>query len=224
MTMFLRSEIDMIISDMIVVPRENRPLVQERVKRLQKLGFPAGINVGSGRRPNYSVTSLFQSVLAWKLFDLGQTPERVIEVLTPNWREIAAGIGQAVVDPNRGLLLAIRPFGLDNLRGLGTELRVLATIKEVLHTTRSAGAIMRVEDLAAFAGAGKWPFDQVTFISIDRMVERTLRSIAALRGADVEEDVRAELQTWNVTTWKRQAASAKGRVEESSSPARRLSI
>lgn len=66
------------------IRHESRSAFAHRLKHLQRLGFPAGINTGRGRAATYSVGHLFQWALALELFQFGLTPERAVNVLQQN--------------------------------------------------------------------------------------------------------------------------------------------
>lgn len=69
-----------------------------RLKQLQRLGFPPGVNVGRGTKVGYRTTELFQLVTAFELINAGLPAAHATTIVTENWREFAAGYS-AVVAP-----------------------------------------------------------------------------------------------------------------------------
>jgi hypothetical protein len=68
-----------------------RSAFSSRLKHLQKLKFPPGINTGRGRAATYSVGHLFLLGVALELNQLGLSPERAADVITRNLRQVAEG-------------------------------------------------------------------------------------------------------------------------------------
>lgn len=67
-----------------------------RIKQLQRLGFPSGINIGRGVKMAYSAEHLFQLATAFELIDIGLTAQTATTVTAQNWTGISAAFGYAV--------------------------------------------------------------------------------------------------------------------------------
>ena len=55
--------------------------LRPRLKHFQRLGFPEGVNPGTGRVALYGVKQIFQLALAMELTALGLMPERITKLL-----------------------------------------------------------------------------------------------------------------------------------------------
>jgi hypothetical protein len=68
---------------------------RSRIKQLQRLQFPSGVNIGRGVRMSYSATHLFQLVSAFELIGLGLPAAQATKAVEDRWTEFAAGYGLA---------------------------------------------------------------------------------------------------------------------------------
>ncbi len=55
--------------------------LRARLKHLQRLGFPSGVNTGRGRAARYGPREIIHLLAAFELLQLGMTPERAAEIL-----------------------------------------------------------------------------------------------------------------------------------------------
>lgn len=71
------------------IPDDKRSAFASRLKHLQKLGFPPGINTGRGVAATYNAAHLYLLGLALELSQLGLNPERATRVIAENVHSIA---------------------------------------------------------------------------------------------------------------------------------------
>lgn len=104
-----------------------------RIKQLQRLGFPPGVNVGRGTKFDYSIENFLQLAIAFELMNCGLTGKLVTDIVVEHWSKIAAGIWVAHErDPNalwstKGLPdihLDLEVRGLKNSDGKFSRVRI----------------------------------------------------------------------------------------------------
>jgi hypothetical protein len=76
-----------------------RSAFANRLKHLQRLGFPEGVNTGRGRAATYLPEHVFLIAVALQLNEFGITPERAIKLISNSMGRIADGVMQAI-DPD----------------------------------------------------------------------------------------------------------------------------
>ena len=187
---------------------DKRSAFSYRLKHLQKLGFPPGINTGRGRAATYTVGHLFLLGVALELNQLGLNPERAVGVIEENMLDIAQGGMMAAREgPPDGsfelpFLLYFVPAGLSDLtipsRG-GTDLASATFHYGGLGVARESfeawfkGGLSRVAflslstliyDLASYS-RGQPPRPITDFY--DEMIEWAERQIATEGGGDGDD-------------------------------------
>lgn len=131
MTPLSRAAIVRLLGHLHNVPPAREGALIGRLQHLQRMNFPRGVNVGSGKRAEYNLPSIVKLLLAFELMQFGLGPERVKGVLNYlRWGPIAwlggrAGRALATgIDPReaedgtydlQGDLLALDPKGLVSL-------------------------------------------------------------------------------------------------------------
>lgn len=71
---------------------EGADTFRSRIKQLQRLGFPAGVNIGRGEKMAYSADHLLQMVTAFELIGGTQIPAKsATDLVTRHWRSFAVG-------------------------------------------------------------------------------------------------------------------------------------
>lgn len=70
--------------------------LRARIKQLQKLQFPPGVNVGRGTKMAYNGTHLFQLISAFELINVGLPAATATGMVVTNWRVFEAGYGRAI--------------------------------------------------------------------------------------------------------------------------------
>lgn len=74
---------------------------RSRIKQLQRLQFPPGVNVGRGARAEYNAESLFQLVLAFELISCGQPALTACKLVERHWQQFAAGFALAALQERK---------------------------------------------------------------------------------------------------------------------------
>jgi hypothetical protein len=74
---------------------DKRAAFAARLKHLQRLGFPPGVNTGRGVAATYDIGHLFLLGLALELNQLGLTPERAADVLMNNPEAVLSALSIA---------------------------------------------------------------------------------------------------------------------------------
>lgn len=80
------------------VSAEKRRAFQGRVKHLQKLGFPAGINTGKGKRAEYTLEACCKLIAAFELMQFGAMPAAAIGIVESNWSFLKVMFAAAYVE------------------------------------------------------------------------------------------------------------------------------
>lgn len=75
---------------------DDLPKFRARIKQLQRLGFPEGVNVGRGVRMPYELVHLIQLAVAFELLDCGLPAKFVTESVARGWDRISYGVWAAV--------------------------------------------------------------------------------------------------------------------------------
>lgn len=66
-----------------------------RIKQLQRLGFPEGVNVGRGTRMNYSLEHIMKLAIAFELLGMSLPASSVVCIVEFDWPRLAAGVAFA---------------------------------------------------------------------------------------------------------------------------------
>lgn len=81
-----------ILCDHFRIGEDNRSKFRARLKQLQRMGFPDGINVGRAVNAKYGPTQIFQLAFALEMISFGMTPERATENTRRWWDEFRAAL------------------------------------------------------------------------------------------------------------------------------------
>lgn len=90
-----------------------------RLKHLQRLGFPSGINTGKGKAAQYGWRELFLQFVALELIELGLTPERARIICSVNEGAIMRAFSETIypkILDRDARFLVIHSASLDHLR------------------------------------------------------------------------------------------------------------
>lgn len=68
-----------------VDPEQIASAMKSRVQNLQKMGIPLGMNVGKGKRINYSRNEAYQIFLCIELANLGIAPSISTQIIKQHW-------------------------------------------------------------------------------------------------------------------------------------------
>ncbi|MBB3475599.1 hypothetical protein [Sphingomonas sp. BK345] len=99
------------------VKDEKRVALRARLKHLQRLKFPDGVNTGTGKAAAYTAPQMLLIGLTFELLQLGIRPEPIVSVLRENEREVAtaAGIAADRYGSDEPYLMWLTPYGLSDL-------------------------------------------------------------------------------------------------------------
>lgn len=173
------SEVEEALARLNFIAQEKRSAFSNRLKNMQRKGFPSGVNTGRGRAADYRPEHLVQLALALELITFGYSPEKAIEAVTISLEEIAAGVYRAT-DFDETIICNFRPRGLSDLQHdeqFGRDEIPL----QCMTASEAVKGIELVTD-AQFAGSRVAMFSLTGIVSL----------CASLIGWDDEEDVRPE--------------------------------
>lgn len=77
------------------------PTLRSRIKQLQRLQFPPGVNVGRGSKMEYTGEHLFMLVTAFELIGLGLPAQTVCNLVTDHWAHFSAGYALSALQDRR---------------------------------------------------------------------------------------------------------------------------
>ncbi|MDJ0979249.1 MAG: hypothetical protein QNI87_12050 [Erythrobacter sp.] len=77
------------------------PTLRSRIKQLQRLQFPPGVNVGRGAKMEYSGEHLFMLVSAFELIGFGLPAQAACNLVNTHWNVLAGGYGLAALQARR---------------------------------------------------------------------------------------------------------------------------
>lgn len=73
------------------------PTLRSRIKQLQRLKFPPGVNVGRGAKMEYSGEHLFMLVTAFELIGAGHPAQAACNLVTKHWGDFKAAYALAAI-------------------------------------------------------------------------------------------------------------------------------
>ena len=82
--------VDHVLSKMHNIDSDHRSAFANRLKHLQRLGYPLGTNTGRGRAATYRAQHFFLLGLALELAQLGLATDSAIPIIYDNMKTIAA--------------------------------------------------------------------------------------------------------------------------------------
>lgn len=91
------ADVEQVLARLNRISGAKRIAFKARLKHLQRLGFPAGANTGTGKRAVYDADMLFQLVMAVELIQCGLPPKLIVTVLNDNWLATQHGLLFAMV-------------------------------------------------------------------------------------------------------------------------------
>lgn len=90
------ADVEAALAEVHRIPEERRSPFSNRLKHLQRLGFPPGVNTGRGRAATYFAEHAFLLAVALQLTELSVTPERAIRLIEISFAGLAGGAFAAV--------------------------------------------------------------------------------------------------------------------------------
>ncbi|WP_221795699.1 hypothetical protein [Aquisediminimonas sediminicola] len=171
---------------------DKRTAFSARLKHLQKLKFPPGINTGRGRAATYNVGHLFLMGVVLELNQLGLNPERATFVINDDMRAVAqaAAMAARAGPPQNGyenpVLLYLDPACLSDLmidspRG-----------DRAASSFFYAGLGLAMESFSSWLKQG---MTRIAFFSVSALIY-DLASYLSPQTETTKQDFYAELQAW----------------------------
>jgi|GEM_PF-2678612 hypothetical protein len=77
------------------------PTLKSRIKQLQRLEFPPGVNVGRGSKMSYTGEHLFQMVTVFELLGFGVPAKTACQIIKRHWGVFAGGFALSVLQERR---------------------------------------------------------------------------------------------------------------------------
>lgn len=94
------AEVSSLLAGMHLIDPAKEGTFRSRIKHLQRLNFPPGVNTGKGRPAEYGVEQFLLLAVAFELLQLGLTPERARSLLTQRQEEVLAAFHRAAIPPS----------------------------------------------------------------------------------------------------------------------------
>jgi len=179
------SEVEAAIAVLHDVPAERRSAFSHRLKHLQRLGFPKGINTGRGKAATYLPEHVFQMAVAVELLQFGFTPDPAARTVTANLDYLALGVVQH--DLNRGRERIICGFRAEGLFDRSSQETAIISRLECEPTSRT------------IAPLGEWfneteEVNRVALFSLSSLIAKLDKSLPSEPGRFEEQ-----LKAWAVT-------------------------
>jgi len=95
---FRFAEVEQALALVHTIADGKRSAFANRLRHLQRLGFPPGVNTGRGTVASYGVGEVFLLGVALELMQLGLNPERAVQAITDDYFAVAMGAGMAARD------------------------------------------------------------------------------------------------------------------------------
>lgn len=109
------ADVDVALAEMHGIANAKRSAFSNRLKHLQRMGFPPGVNTGRGRAAIYYAEHVFLLSVALQLSEFGFTPERAIRVIEYGIARLAGGARAAVAAPDQTILCEVPTGALEDL-------------------------------------------------------------------------------------------------------------
>jgi hypothetical protein len=90
------ADVEAALAEMHLIADDRRSAFSNRLKHLQRLGFPPGVNTGRGRAATYYAEHAFLLGVALQLNELSISPERAIKVIELSFEGLAGGALAAI--------------------------------------------------------------------------------------------------------------------------------
>lgn len=85
---FSYGDVEAVLSRLNRVADDKRVAFRARLKHFQRLGFPPGVNTGTGKRAIYTFPLLLMMAFATELTQAGMAPKRVVKTLQHSWSNV----------------------------------------------------------------------------------------------------------------------------------------
>ena len=84
-------QLEACLQDFLSVHPDSVPTLRARIKQLQRMGFPEGVNSGRGIKVTYSGEQVFQLATAFELISSGLSAEQAKKVVMGFWHKLKVG-------------------------------------------------------------------------------------------------------------------------------------
>lgn len=91
------AQLELVLARHLRVHPDKQGTLRSRIKQLQRLQFPPGVNVGRGSKMEYTGEHLFMLVSAFELISLSLPAQTATTVVTDHWDTFAAGYALAAL-------------------------------------------------------------------------------------------------------------------------------
>ena len=120
------------------------PTFKSRIKQLQRLEFPPGVNVGRGSKMSYTGEHLFQMVTVFELLGFGIPAKTACEITKRHWDAFAGGFALSILQDRR-------PTEHENVEDVYAVLhiRALHDIQFTSFATKVEASDLKVRDLSS---------------------------------------------------------------------------
>jgi hypothetical protein len=85
---FSYGDVEAILARLNRISDDKRVAFRARLKHFQRLGFPPGVNTGTGKRANYTFPLLLMMAFATEFTQAGISPKRIVKSLTHSWHDV----------------------------------------------------------------------------------------------------------------------------------------
>ncbi|WP_022684603.1 hypothetical protein [Sphingobium bisphenolivorans] len=137
-----------------------------RLKHLQRLGFPSGINTGKGKAAAYGFRELMMLAVALQLIEIGMSPEKATGICQANESDIVRytvkAINLANSDKKMEYFLVVHHSSLENLR---------AEREEDQHDDyRQSAIVIGHTELSRLLANKLSPFERLSIVSLHVLI------------------------------------------------------
>ncbi|UUL82224.1 hypothetical protein [Sphingomonas qomolangmaensis] len=95
------SRLEAVLITYFRIDPERAGTFRARIKQLQRLNFPSGVNVGRGTKFDYELTHCLKLILSFELMARGLPAKFVTDMIEASWPRLQVGF-QLVPNPNLG--------------------------------------------------------------------------------------------------------------------------
>lgn len=170
-----------------------------RLKHLQRLGFPAGVNTGKGRRAVYDWLQIIELNLAFELIGFGLPPELAVDIVSNS----CAAIEAACIDSHPRSDLKNPDDAQATTVMIGRPM-LAVLLSDVFHSLKVEAAIDRSRRLTfASVDTLKWGLTATTIVpdtptmvfNFSHLLGFQIASIASVRGITIQTVI-ADFDDW----------------------------
>lgn len=170
-------QLEMTIAQHLRIQPDRIPTLKSRIKQLQRLEFPPGVNVGRGAKMTYTGEHLFQMVTVFELLNFGLPAKTACELTTRHWEEFAGGYALSVLQGRR-------PTAHENVEDVFAVLHIhsMHEIQFSQHGHLVEPSGLRIYDLTALQGEFRdydFKSEYARWILSQSAIQRRVMEIAA---------------------------------------------